>query len=576
MQNDLTVKQQQIQYVLSQFKITGFANAAVVTVSALLFLQEYPRELVLMWVGFAYACLIIRPFVFAQCQRRQANDPSSQSIQGAIIVFSVLSGLIWGIAAQLFLHLPLNESFFIVVILCTVLIGGVMPAMSAYWPAYVVFAVPTLLSTSEQFFSLGFHTTGVLVLVYLVGMLAISFRLGKVITLSITADLENAILLKEVTHLKELSEKANQDKSRFLASASHDLRQPLHAMGMFISVLGSIAVDARMKSIVSNISSTHNTLSDLLNALLEISRLDSGIVVPHQVDVVISDILAPVVTEYQPIAEEKGLIFKQNILFERDQCVDIVVKTDPVLLGRVIRNLVDNAIKFTSVGSITFKVELRNDVALVSISDTGIGIPEDEQENIFDEYYQLNNPARNREQGIGLGLAAVKKMVALLGYNLQLQSSPNKGSTLSVSIPLGDALLVEQSTDLVESEVLMDYKVLIVDNEESIRQATALQLEQWGCQSYIAESLSAAIAKIDQYQMLPDCIICDYRLGELDNGLTVTAALEAHCGKSLPAILMTGDTAPELYKQAREQGLILLNKPIKAGQLRQAMLALLD
>ncbi len=275
--------------------------------------------------------------------------------------------------------------------------------------------------------------------------------------------------------------------------------------------------------------------------------------------------------DYRPVAREKGLEF-------RVAPVDAQVETDPVLLERVVRNLVDNAFKYTAVGSVGLSAEVDERTVRIAVRDTGRGIGESERERIFEEFYQVGNPERDRVKGLGLGLAIVRRLGHLLGLEVHLDTSLGRGSTFAVTL----ARLPEESTlqraprvpAADESHALVGAKVLVIDDEPSVRLGMRTLLESWGCRVAACSGVDEAQRLLDDYALEVELIVADFRLPQHENGIETVRRLRARLG-DVPALMVSGDTAPERLREAQASGLPFLHKPVAADKLKETMLAVL-
>jgi len=378
---------------------------------------------------------------------------------------------------------------------------------------------------------------------------------------------------QELRRKKEEAEKANFDKSRFLAAASHDLRQPMHALGLFVGELHSRLDKPEQKKIASKVEESVEALSSLLDSLLDISKLDAGIVIPQIQGVDIESMMRRLVQDFDSVAQRKNITL-------RIRCLKGAVLSDPVLLERILLNLLSNAIRYTPPnGTVLLACRRRGDNFSIEVRDNGIGIPVDEQENVFREFVQLANSARDRSKGIGLGLAIVDRLAKLLNIPLTLRSAPNQGSTFSVSVPrvFGvDELLAEQGlpsiTPMPRHDRLESLRVLVVDDDMLVRSSTAGILESWGCYVRVAKDLQEVKDKYSATVF--DLVICDYRLPDGD-GLMLADSIKDTCEVQPAFILISGDTAPEILQATNERGHHLLHKPVRPAKLRSLMLFLL-
>ncbi len=354
------------------------------------------------------------------------------------------------------------------------------------------------------------------------------------------------------------AERANSSKSRFLAAASHDLRQPLQSVGLYLSV--ALRKPEQLLDVGPKMQRSLDAMSELLDSLLDISRLDGGSIQADRKDFPIGELIDRVLAEAGPLANEKGLALESR----GDSAI---VHSDQALLQRIVENFVANAIKYTETGSVTIDCRREDDHLRLSIVDTGCGIPEASLERIFEEYYQLDNPARDRRRGFGLGLTIVKHVAALLGHELQVSSLPGKGSTFSVNVPLGTTaeLVLKPPAATAEPPLEKSPVVLLIDDDAAIVDAMTMLLEASGFRVHRAMNGAEAYAQLDT-GVRPDIVISDYRLpGE--NGLEVIDHIRTSTDSSLPSILITGDTAASEIRRSPPTDCEVLNKPVDTDRL---------
>lgn len=360
------------------------------------------------------------------------------------------------------------------------------------------------------------------------------------------------------------AEAASRAKTRFLASASHDLRQPIHALSLFAGSLLMRELDTRSADIAVQIDKAVRVLTSQLDALLDISRLDAGVVERSITTIDLKSLLGHLEEEFLPQAQRKGLQFELH-------CGDaMAVLTDPMLLRRVLGNLISNAIKYTDQGSVQVRAERAGRGYRVIVRDTGPGIPESEQEHVFEEFYQLGNPERDRVQGLGLGLAIVRRLSQLLHLQLQLRSAVGSGTEFVLELPRATL----EEVPVIESETQMHARapklqVLVVDDEEDVRLGMQTLLEEMGFCVHVAASTEAAMASARH--VAPGLVLADLRLRGDDTGLHTIQALR-QVWPTLPAVLISGDTAPDRLREAHSAGVELLTKPVQARVLRDCIL----
>ncbi|HEY0833534.1 MAG TPA: hybrid sensor histidine kinase/response regulator [Azospirillum sp.] len=371
---------------------------------------------------------------------------------------------------------------------------------------------------------------------------------------------------EEAEAARHVAELAANSKSRFLAAASHDLRQPLQSLLLFAEVLSSGRLGDRERRSMDSIERALGALKMLLDAILDISKLDAGIIGVELAAVSIREVLAQIEGEYAGRAAERRLRF-------RVLSCNAVVRTDPALLGRILRNLVENALRYTPHGRILVGCRRRGDGLHVQVLDTGIGIARDKQKDIFEEFVQVANSERDREQGLGLGLAIVRRLSELLGHRITVRSTLGRGSSFTLELPLA-----RPATDAREPAGPAHpvparngpRTVLVIDDDVIVLMGLVAMLEDWGQRTLSASSREEAMERLRASGAMPDLILADYRLRAGETGLDVVEHIWRHAGRKVPAILLTGDTAPAVLREAHDRGLRLLHKPVLPPDLKRA------
>jgi Na+/proline symporter/signal transduction histidine kinase/CheY-like chemotaxis protein len=369
----------------------------------------------------------------------------------------------------------------------------------------------------------------------------------------------------ELVRAKAEAEEANLSKTRFLAAASHDLLQPLNAARLYATSLANKmrgSADAEMH-LARHVDASLEAVQEILTALLDISRLDAKAMLPEITHFRLDEILNQLRLEFGPLAEEKGL----RLVFV--PC-GLSVISDRRLLRRLVQNLISNAIKYTPQGRILVGVRRKGSRLRLYVYDTGIGIPQDKQRDIFREFERLA-PAMKTARGVGLGLSIVERLGRVLGHAVALQSRLGKGSVFSVDIPRGSAAApireAAAGAQALSPAWLDGMKVAVIDNEPDVLRGMTLLLEDWGCRCYAGADLAEVLAALKQQQAAPEVIIADYHLHEGD-GITVITLLREKFGAQLPAILVTADHSRELSDKAAALGVRMLNKPLRPASLR--------
>jgi signal transduction histidine kinase/CheY-like chemotaxis protein len=354
---------------------------------------------------------------------------------------------------------------------------------------------------------------------------------------------------------------ANQAKTRFLASASHDLRQPIHALSLFTGALMRRKHSAETTEILSHLNTAVENLSNQMSTLLDMSKLDAGIVEAHPAPYDLEACLEQLRLEFSAEAAEKKL----DLELVGNQPAHVI--TDSEHFDRIMRNLLSNALRYTDEGGIRIELASDGNDWAITVRDTGRGIPEDEQQRIFDEFYQVDNPHRDRTQGLGLGLAIVKRLTSLLGIRIELASQEHVGTAITLKLPKHQY----QETGSVENAApvsLAGLRILCIDDEIEVRAALEALLKDMGCAVISAEGTEHAVAHARNDK--PDILIADLRLAHGDDGIQAIRAVRAiHAG--LPALLITGDTAPDRLHLVKETGITLLHKPVSSEELTHAI-----
>ena len=573
------LRRQQLNLLARQATRSPFVIAIVAAVLGYIVSGHVPLYHVGLW-GLALIALL---FVRRAYALRQLSSPPAdvQRALARMVWFGFAAGIFTGSAGPLFFPaLQPEERALLTMILVCWTAGGVSTA-AAYARAFYAYVAPALLPLALLWVMTGdAQSIAVALLIVLFGLIQVFFVRDneRVVRESFVIRYENERLLEalererqEVLLARDRAEEANRAKSQFLAAASHDLRQPLHALSLYSATLTLRAVDGTTGEIAGHINKALASLSTLVDSLLDISKLDAGAVQPEMRRVNVKELIERIEVDYRPVARDKKLTF-------RVAPVDAVVETDPVLLERMLRNLVDNAFKYTAVGSVTLDAEVDQRMVRIAVRDTGPGIPKAERERIFEEFYQVGNPERDRAKGLGLGLAIVQRLARLLGLEVQLETHPGRGSIFAVTLARageGSALpYAPRALAVDDAGALLGTRVLVIDDEPSVRIGMRSLLESWGCKVAACSGFVEAQRLLDDYALEVDLIVADFRLPLYENGIETVKRLRARIG-DVPALMVSGDTAPERLREAQASGLPFLHKPVSADKLKETMLAVL-
>jgi signal transduction histidine kinase/CheY-like chemotaxis protein len=363
---------------------------------------------------------------------------------------------------------------------------------------------------------------------------------------------------------KEEAENANRSKTRFLAAASHDLLQPLNAARLSASALADLPLGPEALAISGQVERGLQIIEDLIKTLLDISKLDAGVVRPVIKPIGLPDLLSSVAASFAPLAARKGLRL-------RLRCPDLAVASDPMMLQRILQNLVSNAIRYTATGSVLVGARRRGSLCRIEVVDTGRGIAEAERDLVFEEFYRGGTPGEDGEPGLGLGLSIVTRMASTLDHPLVLTSRPGHGTRLALTLPLcAGAPDAEVRPDPIATR-LTGARILIVENDLSAADALKRLLRNWDAEVEAYRDLGGVAAAMEAGPLAPDLLILDYHLDNGACGLDVAAYLRERTGRALPIIVTTADYAPEIGIQAASVGAEIVHKPIKPAQLRSLL-----
>lgn len=583
---------------------------AVVAVMTMLTLRDTTP---LPWLPAWLAAMLLATAGHGWMTWRQwgRTDAPARQLRNATRM-SAVNGVLW--AAGVLLVFPGADYAHraLLMVLLSGLATGAMFALAVHLPALCAFYLPVVAGVVAAALGNGGPARWPVAMLTLV-WLALALLSARQLQATLLASFRNrhtaTLLAADLQTQKDVAVALGQSRSRFLAAASHDLRQPVHALSLFVSALQQQPPAAEAERLLGHVRNTVDGMGAMFNALLDISRLDAEIVQPAYSAVALAPLLARIATDEGAIASAKGLVLRCVVLGP----ADLAVYTDAQLLERVLRNLVSNAVRYTTTGGVLLQADLRGGIGLdghlpggrlrdgqllggpphggslrLRVADSGIGIPRSRRAEVFQEFVQLHNPERGRDQGLGLGLAIVQRLCALLAVPLTLRSRPGRGTVFTLRLPLAGAQSQSQSQSpsadragaaegagaglaaglpqLAPGDV-----VLVIDDDADICMAMAALLRGWGCQVLTAASLDALLPQLMALTVPPRLILCDLRLQGPDDGLAVIEQLRSGFNDELPAILVTGDTGPDRLRDVAASGLGLLHKPVSKAALRLAI-----
>ena len=445
---------------------------------------------------------------------------------------------------------------------------------SVYKPTLYGFVLPTLapliLRVALEGDQLHAFIATVL-LVVLAFILRFGHNLNNLMTQSLAIRYENIDLIDllqaqtaAADRARGMAEAANRGKTQFLAAASHDLRQPLHAVGLFAAALSARVHDGRVRNLVNSINASVEALERLFSALMDVSKLDAGAVAPKRTAFPLTPLFERVENEFGPLAAAKGL----RLAFVP---TGLWIDSDPVLFERILANFVSNAVRYTASGGVVVGARRRDRCVVIEVWDSGIGIPAAEREHIFEEFYQVGNSGRHSSKGMGLGLAIVRRLAMLLDHPVRIDTKPGRGSRFSVAVPCVAAAPPRSAAPLELSQratTLAGARIAVIDDEAIVVEGMQALFAAWESAVVGAASGEAMLAALGESGEYPDLVIADYRLAGDELGTDVVARLRHELGWAVPALLISGDSSTATLDVLRASGLEFLLKPVLPEELK--------
>ena len=572
------IRAEAIRTMYDQMHNTAFA-AVVITFYMIATAAPFTTwPVIAIWVVAQVAVQLLRAVLLRAFRRRAPPDGELLRWARLYLGHQALVGLLWGATIFLFFH-P-EEPITLALVLCclySIAAGGV-PAQAYYPPSLytlvgVLFGMVLLRLLATGTF--GYIMVGIASALYAVTMAGFCRVQSGAVAEGFRIRFENRALVDALTEQKAAADEARHKaelaslaKSQFLAAASHDLRQPLYALSLFSASLDELRLDAEGKAVVGNIQDSIAVMESLFDGLLDVSKLEAGVVRPRLAAVSADAMFDRLSQVFRPIALERGLDLRFRSNGEW-------VRSDSALLEQVLSNFVSNALRCTPKGGILVAARTRGDDVLFEVWDTGTGISDEDRERIFDEFVQLGNPERDRRKGLGLGLSIARRAAALIDGQISLASRPGLGSRFGLAQPRGTALLATGASNdaaLANNVATIarshDLPVLLVDDDRDVRAALGDLLGRWGVHYEAFADADTALARIAAGGRF-GLTLADYRLSGNINGLELIAAIAVHHpAPQPPAVLITGDFDAALLAAADAYGVPLLHKPLRPADLR--------
>lgn len=551
-------------YIEHMGRTAVFMAVVPVTVVAVLW-DQVNQGILVIWLLLMLTSIGIRYRFSTAYGKRQATFREAGIWCRRMQAISLVLGLLWSFAIlTFFVESSPPHQVFIITVAVTLGIGSI--SAGTHWlPLYYVYGVPILLAITVRLLmvaTLPYIALAAMMFLALLASLAFVKKLNSIVRSEMELRHQSAELASQLRIKTEEAEEAVYAKSRVLAAASHDLRQPLHALSLFFDALKEPQSANEQVRIFKRIDTSIGSLRKLFDTLFDMSRLDANVVHPEYSHFDIRQCLEDLYEEYRGEARERQLTLKLQV-------TSCVVKSDRALLERILRNLISNALHYTHSGTVLIAARKRQGSVLVQVWDTGIGIPRESQENVFQEFQRLHDSSTRSEKGLGFGLAIVRRLCELMNHPLSLRSIIGRGSMFSVEVPKGNAgLAMEQPTNQYPPEHNPGYQVMVIDDDPSILNAMNTLLSAWGFNVVVAASLDEALAQANRCPSAPDLILSDLSLQGNDSGIEVIHRLRAHFDSEVPGILISGSTNAVQLKQAETSGLRLIQKPISPIMLR--------
>jgi two-component system, sensor histidine kinase len=582
---ELSALPDEVQAAYDYLPTTLAGNAAGVTVIVLLFWGSEPQAALWFWLACSAAIWCARLALGQRFRRALPTTLADWTTWQRRAQWGTLaSGANWGLAGSLF-HAGSQgiQETGVVLVVYTFCVAA-MPILATqpriYFSYLALAAAPLVIRIAA--FGDAYHLQLAALLTLIVGLTAAlggTYRQAMARVIVLKLRLSEALVQQR--HEKKLAEDArreaeiaNRAKTQFFAAASHDLRQPLHAMGLFAQALRERTRDSEVAPLVNSINESVDALEGLFTELLDVTRIDSGAIDVQPRHFALADLLRSVRLHFEPDAFEKGL----GLRFRGAQHNAFA---DPLLVERIVRNLVANAIRYTEDGTVLVGCRRRGNTLRLQVWDTGVGIAPEQQQRVFEEFYQVrgtNAAAPGQRKGLGLGLAIVKRLADLMGAPLTLQSWPGRGTLFTLELPVGAAPLAAaapRTGAIMQALTLEGRRIVVVEDDSAVRAGLEALLLGWGASLQTFSSVAACTAWTTQCaaaEPTPDLAIVDYRLEDGRDGIEALRALRGRFGARLPAIMISGSTMSHVEALAQEHHFHLLVKPVLPNKLR-AMIA---
>lgn len=553
-------------YLLAMLMVVGLA-------------RDSNRVSLIVWCGLVILSKSVDALHARYYLNNRLHEGNLRSVFWQLMALHVLDAVAWSSLALITLAGADMVDFMLVNSVLAGIAGSSMSLLSPVLPVFLAFVAVEFLIVAFEFWQLGdasYYILSLALVLYFCSLALQARNSSRAALAAIQLRFENAELLallqeetKKAVAAHGQAVDANLAKSKFLAAASHDLRQPVHALGLFLGVLGNSQLDEQQRQVLSNAQSVTQASSEMLNTLLDFSRIEAGVLDVQTAPFCLQDLFFKLEKEFAPQANNKGLVY-------RSRDTDALLLSDAKLVELILRNLVSNAIRYTDQGGLLIACRQRAGQCSIEVWDTGMGIHPSQHLDIFKEFHQLGNSERDRRKGLGLGLAIAKGLASTLGHPLTLASVPRRGSVFRLLVASSQQHPVQAKPDAADLAPIhiQGVRVLVVDDDLSVREGMGQLLASFGCECLAVDTIDDALAAVLKHP--PDLLISDYRLREQETGVDGIVRIRELSGLALPAILVTGDTAPTRLRDAHQSGVQLLHKPVAPEALKRAIFEALE
>lgn len=569
---ELNIRVEQVRLVFASMKNSLYLGLGLALVLGLALDSPERRSMLIGWFCMVamgrLACVSYAQLAL----RRGITTTNTTQLIRHMCVIKAFEGLAWGWLAWI----VMGEGSLAQQVLSMACLAGVsgnaVSLLAPVFPMFLSMQLAQLLAMTSKLFLVddtSFKLLAIGSILFVAGQAGQALAAQGSMRRSIALRFDNLALVKSLQVASELAEQArikaeqaNLAKSKFLAAASHDLRQPIHAQALFLEVLERSELSERQHNVLDSARAAAGASAQMLDTLLDFSRIEAGVIEPQFCAFKLQPLLNKLANELGSLADSKGIVY-------RSRDTSLATYSDPSLLELILRNLISNAIRYTEQGGVLVACRKRGNDVIVEVIDTGIGIALEQQAEIFREFHQLGNPERDRQKGLGLGLAIADGLTRSLEHRLTLVSQPGRGSIFRLHAPLAQSGFSEEVDGLLggtlPSGLLDGLRVLVIDDDAAVREGMTHLLEDWNCEYRVVEGIAEALNAVTLWQ--PQLIISDYRLRESQTGAQAIKRIREVTGEVAPALLITGDTAPERLREAHESGIPLLHKPVSPYQL---------